>query len=145
MIVNYFNEDGLYKNCLPIYCLCLVVILYGFNLAIKIIVSLYRTIKITTLSIVINILVSCSTRFKVTETVGSTNTSSDILRAMTKFNVIVYFMWIIVFCPSYGIILLGKIVIIVFIKRTYYYNAIKIMFIMECSFLHWNVIVCFEL
>lgn len=35
------------------------------------------------------------TTLKITETVGSKSTFSDILKLITKFNVVIYFLWII--------------------------------------------------
>lgn len=69
VLVDYFSNSDYQKNYVPIYCLCLVIILWDFAVAYKI---------------------------KITETVGSKDTFSDVFKLITNFNVIIYLIWIIV-------------------------------------------------
>ncbi|XP_025200189.1 major facilitator superfamily domain-containing protein 6-like isoform X2 [Melanaphis sacchari] len=69
VLVDYFSNSNNQKNYVPIYYLCLIIILWDFALAYKI---------------------------EITETVGSKNTFSDVFKLITNFNVIIYLIWIIV-------------------------------------------------
>ncbi|XP_029345971.1 major facilitator superfamily domain-containing protein 6 isoform X2 [Acyrthosiphon pisum] len=68
-LVDYFSYSDYEKNYVPVYYLCLVIILWDFALAYKI---------------------------EVTETIGSKNTFSDVFKLITNMNVIVYLIWIVV-------------------------------------------------
>ncbi|XP_026804101.1 major facilitator superfamily domain-containing protein 6-like isoform X1 [Rhopalosiphum maidis] len=67
-LVDYFSDNDIHKNYLPIYYLCLLIILCDFMVAYKI---------------------------KITETIGSKNTLSDIFKLITNMNIVVFFIWII--------------------------------------------------
>ncbi|CAI6371698.1 unnamed protein product [Macrosiphum euphorbiae] len=69
VLVDYFSNSDYEKNYVPVYYLCLIIILWDFALAYKI---------------------------EITETIGSKNTFSDVFKLITNMNVIVYLIWIVV-------------------------------------------------
>ncbi|VVC36464.1 Major facilitator superfamily domain,Major facilitator superfamily associated domain [Cinara cedri] len=68
VLVDYLSDSDYSKNYVPVFYLCLIVILCDFILAYKI---------------------------KVTENVSSKNKISDIFKLLTNLNVIVYVVWIL--------------------------------------------------
>ncbi|CAI6360268.1 unnamed protein product [Macrosiphum euphorbiae] len=67
-LVDYFSVSDIHKNYSPIYYLCLIIVMSDFVVAYKI---------------------------KITETIGSKNTLSDVFKLLTNVNIVIFFVWII--------------------------------------------------
>ncbi|XP_015372489.1 PREDICTED: major facilitator superfamily domain-containing protein 6-like isoform X2 [Diuraphis noxia] len=67
-LIDYFSNSDIHKNYSPIYYLCFIIVMCDFVVAYKI---------------------------KITETIGSKNTLSDVFKLLNNVNIVIFFLWII--------------------------------------------------